>query len=241
MRGRPFASLLLATSGDGDGLLGHAVFMGLREDKAVAEVSEDEVAATDAIRLTHPEKLLFPKPGITKKKLADYYRSVAGLMLPHLAGRPVSLLRCPDGVETACFFQRHPAQALSDASGHVAVVEADGGEAQYLRIDDVEGLHAAVQAGTLELHVWGARADAIERPEGLDVGCLVLAGLDRAAIGAAVLTATTMFDDRAGNGRPQPIPSDYCIANTSDRVVSLIVGTAKLSNGWDGIRANDLT
>ena len=83
--------------------------------------------------------------------------------------------------------------------------------------------------------------DAIERPEGLDVGCLVLAGLDRAAIGAAVLTATTMFDDRAGKGRPQPIPSDYCIANTSDRVVSLIVGTAKLSNGWDGIRANDLT
>lgn len=83
--------------------------------------------------------------------------------------------------------------------------------------------------------------DSIERPEGLDVGCLIMSGLDRMAMASAVKTVTQMFADRETNGRSQPVPADYCVANTSDRVVNLIVGTAKLSNGWDGIRANDLT
>lgn len=179
----------------GDGLLRHAVFVGLREDKAVAEVSEDEVATVDAVRLTHPEKLLFPKPGITKKKLADYYHSVAGLLLPHLAGRPVSLLRCPDGVEATCFFQRHPAQGLSNAIGHITVVEADGGEAEYLRIDDVEGLLAAVQVGTLELHVWGARADTIERPERLVFDLDPDAGLQFGAVRDAAFEIKALLEE----------------------------------------------
>lgn len=83
--------------------------------------------------------------------------------------------------------------------------------------------------------------DSIERPEGLDVGCLIMSGLDRAAVASAVDTVSRMFADRATKGQPQPVPADYCIANTSARVVSLIIGTAKLSNGWDGIRTNDLT
>jgi UDP-N-acetyl-L-fucosamine synthase len=83
--------------------------------------------------------------------------------------------------------------------------------------------------------------DSIERPEGLDAGCIIMAGLDRSAIGAAVGTVTRMFAERVAQGLPQPVPADYCITNTSERVVSLIVGTAKLSNSWDGIRANDLT
>lgn len=83
--------------------------------------------------------------------------------------------------------------------------------------------------------------DSIERPEGLDVGCLIMSGLDRSAIALAVDTVTQTFADREANGQPQPVPADYCIANTSERVVSLIIGTAKLSNGWDGIRTNDLT
>lgn len=82
--------------------------------------------------------------------------------------------------------------------------------------------------------------DSIERPEGLDVGCLIMAGLDRSAIAGAVSMVTGMFADRVAKGLPQPVPADYCITNTSERVVSLIVGTAKLSNSWDGIRANDL-
>lgn len=83
--------------------------------------------------------------------------------------------------------------------------------------------------------------DAIERPEGLDVGCIIMTGLDQATILAAVDAATRMFADRQALGIAHPAPADYGIANTSERVVSLILGTAKLSNSWDGIRPNDLT
>lgn len=82
--------------------------------------------------------------------------------------------------------------------------------------------------------------DAIERPEGLDVGCIVMTGLHKDTIMDAVQAVTRMFSDRLTTGRPNPVPADYCIDNTADRVVSLILGTARLSNGWDGIRANDI-
>lgn len=83
--------------------------------------------------------------------------------------------------------------------------------------------------------------DAIERPEGLDTGCIIMTGLHRDTILDAVSAVTTMFAERAASGIPHPVPENYCIANTSERVVSLILGTARLSNSWDGIRPNDLT
>lgn len=83
--------------------------------------------------------------------------------------------------------------------------------------------------------------DAIERPEGLDTGCIIMTGLHRETILDAVSAVTTMFAERAASGIPHPVPENYCIANTSERVVSLILGTARLSNSWDGIRPNDST
>lgn len=83
--------------------------------------------------------------------------------------------------------------------------------------------------------------DAIERPEGLDVGCIIATGLDQDTIVNSVAAVTRMFSERTIAGVSHPIPADYCVTNTSERVVSLVLGTAKLSNAWDGIRANDLT
>jgi UDP-N-acetylglucosamine 2-epimerase len=82
--------------------------------------------------------------------------------------------------------------------------------------------------------------DAIERPEGIDTGCIVMTGLNRETILDAVSAVTKMFSEREASGVPHPVPADYCITNTSERVASLILGTARLSNSWDGIRANDL-
>ena len=82
--------------------------------------------------------------------------------------------------------------------------------------------------------------DAIERPEGLDVGCILMTGLDASVILQGVDAVTRLFAEREETGRAAPVPADYCITNTSERVVSLILGTAKLSNSWDGIRRNDL-
>lgn len=82
--------------------------------------------------------------------------------------------------------------------------------------------------------------DAIERPEGLDVGCIIMTGLDSDTILHSVDTVTRMFAERTAKGISHPVPADYCVSNTSERVVSLIIGTARLSNAWDGIRGNDL-
>lgn len=82
--------------------------------------------------------------------------------------------------------------------------------------------------------------DSIERPEALDVGSLIMTGLDSSTILAGVEAITRGFAERREQGLPQPAPADYSIGNTSQRVVNLILGTARLSNSWDGIRHNDL-
>ncbi len=83
--------------------------------------------------------------------------------------------------------------------------------------------------------------DAIERPEAMDVGCIIVTGLNRDTIRESVAAATRLHAERLAEGRPTPLPADYAITNTSERVLNLILGTARLSNGWDGIRMNDLT
>ncbi|WP_343312644.1 non-hydrolyzing UDP-N-acetylglucosamine 2-epimerase [Ancylobacter koreensis] len=82
--------------------------------------------------------------------------------------------------------------------------------------------------------------DAIERPEALDTGSIVMTGLSREAVLRGVEIATGFFAARMAAGEPHPVPEDYNVTNTSERVVSLVLGTAPLSNGWDGIRVNDL-
>ena len=78
--------------------------------------------------------------------------------------------------------------------------------------------------------------DAIERPEGIDVGCIIMTGLDRNTIINSINAVTQGFSEREQADLPTAVPQDYCITNTAERVVSLILGTAKLSNQWDGIR-----
>jgi UDP-N-acetyl-L-fucosamine synthase len=82
--------------------------------------------------------------------------------------------------------------------------------------------------------------DAIERPEGLDVGCIMMTGLCTDTIINGIDAVTRIFYEKKESGTAHPVPQDYLIANTSDRVLGLIIGTAKLSNEWDGIRMNDL-
>jgi UDP-N-acetyl-L-fucosamine synthase len=83
--------------------------------------------------------------------------------------------------------------------------------------------------------------DAIERPEGLDCGCIIMTGLNPDTIFDSVAAVTGNFAEREAAGILHPVPADYCVSNTSERVVNLILGTARLSNQWDGIRSNDLT
>lgn len=120
--------------------------------------------AGDNARITHPERVVFEGAAYTKDDVADYYRSVAQWLLPELAGRPLSLVRCPDGSQGECFFQKHHADSLGD-DVHAIALEQKSGREQYLYVDDIEGVIDLVQMNTLEFHPWGARVDAPEKPD----------------------------------------------------------------------------
>jgi len=123
--------------------------------------AEDAVAIA-GVRLTHPGKVLYPEQGITKQDLADYYLAVADRMLPHIAGRPLTLVRCPAGRQKKCFYQRH---AGSGVPGELGEVKIAGFDEPYLFVKDARGLIALVQMGVLEIHPWGARVDRPDRPD----------------------------------------------------------------------------
>jgi bifunctional non-homologous end joining protein LigD len=163
-----------------DGVMRHPSFQGLREDKPAPEVVREKekappvkkattskkqaTKAADEVSLTHPDKQLYPGSSITKRDLADYYEKVAPLMLAQIAGRPISLVRCPAGEGKPCFFQRHGAETLSP---FVKPVKLPGDKEPYLMIEDARGLTALVQMGVLEIHVWGSNADDPQHPDRL--------------------------------------------------------------------------
>jgi len=118
------------------------------------------------VRLTSPEKILYPEDEITKLELASYYSSVAGWILPHMADRPLVLVRCPDGRAKACFFQKHPAAGTPEAFRQIPIRE-NNKTANYILVDDVAGLISLAQIGALEVHAWGSRADKLESPDRL--------------------------------------------------------------------------
>ena len=152
-----------------DGILRHASYKGLREDKDPSEIVREtaksaparvEVPAPSSLRLTHPDRVLWPDTGLTKQGLADYYADIAEWILPHVANRPLSLVRCPSGIEGSCFFQKHAWNGMSKAVQHRAI---DGED--ILFIDDLEGLIALVQSGVLEIHAWGSPMQNPETPD----------------------------------------------------------------------------
>ncbi|HYQ01592.1 MAG TPA: DNA ligase D [Polyangiaceae bacterium] len=161
-----------------DGLLRHPTFKGLREDKAASEVileqpravvSRSRVKKTPPraaapLTLSHPDKILYPELGLTKRELADYYEVVSEFMLPHVINRPLTLLRCPEGRQKQCFFQKHPGESLAEGLVRVQVPSSDG-KSKYAAIADARGLPALVQMGALEVHVWGALANDAEHPD----------------------------------------------------------------------------
>jgi len=115
------------------------------------------------VRLTHPDRVLFPKPRITKLDLARYYESVAEWILPHLAGRPTTLVRCPDGIDGECFYQRHAGPGAAGSA--LRRVKIRGQKGDWLVVDSLAALISTVQLGILEIHTWNATIDDLERPD----------------------------------------------------------------------------
>src|SRR5688500_5550733 len=126
----------------------------------------DDAIEIEGVRLSSPEKVLYDEQGITKRALAEYYREVARWMIPHVADRPLTLIRCPQGQEKHCFVQRRASESFPDFIHRVAVeVDGEEGEAVHVAVDSLRGILYLVQIGALEIHTWGARRDRLDRPD----------------------------------------------------------------------------
>jgi bifunctional non-homologous end joining protein LigD len=119
------------------------------------------------IRLTHPQKVLDEATGMTKQMLADYYWAIAEWMLPHIADRPISLVRCPEGSGKPCFFQKHVNAMLPEGIGSVEIADKNGKVEPYITLNTSEALAGLAQMGVLEIHPWGSRNDDLEHPDRL--------------------------------------------------------------------------
>lgn len=145
------------------------------------------------VKITHADRVIDVRSGLTKQDLARYYAGVAPLMLPFLRGRPVYLLRAPHGVDGERFFQRHPGRI--PIPGMRALRPAgDPGHGELMAIDAVQGLVGAAQMGAIELHVAGARADLFDRPDSLVLDLDPDPALPWSAVVKGALSAKAMLD-----------------------------------------------
>ncbi len=184
------------TAWSGAGRLRHAVFLGLREDKAARDVVRElpnpeaprvrlgglagshsgrvvraakpsaRASELDGVRLTHPERELWPADGghkaVTKQDLASYWQTIAETALPGIADRPLAFVRCPDGIDGQHFFQKHANRGMPPS-----LHESAFDEAPYLALQDAAGLIATAQIAAVELHSWGSAVDDAGRPDRL--------------------------------------------------------------------------
>jgi bifunctional non-homologous end joining protein LigD len=175
-----------------DGTLRHPSFQGLRSDKPAIEVVRERPVnpshagasnpepPRDAVRskrrtradpnevagiaLTNPDKALYPEAKITKRDLANYYAAVGEHMLQHVADRPLTLFRCPNGWDKGCFYQKKAETGVNEAIARVEIRSSEG-TADYMMANSVNALVALVQMGVLEVHPWGSRAQHLGRPD----------------------------------------------------------------------------
>jgi len=168
-------------------LVRQASFKGLRTDKNPREVKMEQPGAKESdisdknvkekpvksakneliiagVKITHPDKVLFADPKITKEDVIRYYEKVSKRMLPYVSHRILSIVRCPKGITGNCFYKKHPGRE-GKGMVTVAVQNSEGGTEDYFYIENLSGLISQAQLGTIEFHTWGSRADSLEKPD----------------------------------------------------------------------------
>ncbi|SEQ33308.1 ATP-dependent DNA ligase LigD phosphoesterase module /ATP-dependent DNA ligase LigD polymerase module [Devosia sp. YR412] len=194
-----------------DNILRHPSFLGLREDKPAGDVAMEKpvaktksaplgtqagIAAAEAagIKLTSPDRVVYPGQGVTKADLVAYYAAVGERMLPYIENRPLSLLRCPQGRAKYCFFQKHDTGGFPDAMKSLLITEKDGSKEDYFYITDLAGLIAGTQMNVMEWHLWGSRIKSVEKPERIIFDIDPDEGLGFADVRAAAQTIREELD-----------------------------------------------
>ena len=219
-----------------DGAVRHGVFVGLREDKPAAEVRPEREATAETgdpaaplpradFPTTNADRAVFGPGGPTKGDLAAWYAAVAPHALRWVADRPLSLVRCPQGITGQCFFQKHLKQGWGEELDSVMVRQKDGSEEPVFVACDADALLRCVQMGTIEFHGWGAPAGAIECPDRLVFDLDPDAGVDFEAVRGA---AFDLHDHLAEMGL---VTFPMVTGGKGIHVIAPLDGTA----GWDAV------
>ena len=193
-----------------EGKVRHAVFQGLRTDKTAGEIRREaaqDVAAvarpkggkamkdkTRSARVTNADRVIDAQSGITKGELVAYYDAVQALLLPHLRGRPVSLVRAPEGVGGELFFQKH-AQGNELPGVKLLDPALDPGHEPLLQIDAPRGLASATQLNVIEFHTWNANSRAIARPDRMTFDLDPGEGVEWQMVQEAAMLVRTLLDE----------------------------------------------
>ena len=162
-------------------ILRHPSFIALREDKPANQVvkevpkklpksarkKEYPTPESFGIEISNPDRAIYPTEKLTKHQLASYYAAINPLLMTIVANRPLTLIRCPQGRAKKCFFQKHDTGSMGEFVKHVPIEERKGGSQDYLYVDDIRGVLACVQMGTIEFHGWGSKVADVERPDRL--------------------------------------------------------------------------
>ncbi|MEO8139948.1 MAG: non-homologous end-joining DNA ligase [Gemmatimonadota bacterium] len=143
--------------------------------------------------LTHPDRVVYAELGFTKQDLAAYYLKVAPLMLPHIASRPLSLLRCPEGQGGECFYQKHWTDATPGIK--TVLIEESGGRRPYAVVTSASDLIGLVQYGVMEFHTWQSRIDRIELPDQIILDLDPDPGVRWAEVCSAAVALRTLLAD----------------------------------------------
>jgi len=192
-----------------EGILRHPSFIALREDKPASDVvleteqklpkgakkGDRPTPESFGVEISNPDRAIYPTEKITKYDLAKYYAAINPLLMVDAANRPITLIRCPQGRGKKCFFQKHDTGSMGEHVKHVPIREKKGGTEDYLYFDDIRGVLACVQMGTIEFHGWGSRADNVEHPDRLVFDLDPDEGLDFAAVRDAAVRLRDLLLD----------------------------------------------
>src|SRR4029453_3262926 len=131
-----------------------------------APVGGDSSATVVGVRISHSDRVIYPDLGISKIQLARYYERIADWIVPHVAGRPLTLVHCPAGIAAPCNFLKH-AKAWGPSALRRVRIQEKTKVGEYLVADSIEAVVAVAQMGIVEIHTWNSTADDIERPNRL--------------------------------------------------------------------------
>ena len=217
-----------------EGRLRHAVWLGLRDPADRGTLTVTAPPKSDAadrptvagIGISSADRVVFPKPKTTKLGVAEYYSEVADRLLGYSADRPLSLVRLPEGLGGERFFQKHIGKGWPDALGTVDIVEADGDPDTYMFAGTAAALVAAAQMGTIEMHIWPARRDRLDRPDRLVFDLDPDEGLSFAKVRSAAVDIRQFLSDLGLDSWPMV---------TGGKGIHVVVDLRR-TIGWDTLK-----